>query len=489
MEGETARIYCSSCHAFPDASLLDSLTWQKNVLPVMGELIGIKYFNGKPFEDLHSQPSTNAFGITNEQSIISLEDWQKIINYYKDSAPPVLPSQGRPPLNAVTGMFYEKTLLPEKGNFPTTSFVKIDPGNKCIYAANGYDSSLTIYSSNLQKVKNFKLKGILVDMQFATSLNKAGKRNGILTNIGIMNPNDLETGSADTFDFEANGSKFFLHTILDSMPRPVQTTGVDLNKDGKEDYLICGFGNKTGALYWMKNAGDNTFQQQILRPLPGAIKTYIVDFNHDGLPDIIALMAQAQEGIYLFTNKGDGTFDTKELLTFPPVYGSSYFELDDFNKDGYPDILYTCGDNADFTFNELKSYHGLYIFLNDGKNNFTQKYFFPVHGCYKAIAKDFDLDGDLDIAAISYFPDMQHQPQESFVYLENKGDYRFSPFTIKEPGENRWLTMDTGDLDGDGDIDIVLGSFVPPIQNDKMQVQKKENIKPALMVLYNNTKN
>ena len=105
-------------------------------------------------------------------------------------------------------------------------------------------------------------------------------------------------------------------------------------------------------------------------------------------------------------------------MSFPVIYGSSSFELDDFNHDGFKDILYTCGDNGDYTGNVLKNYHGVYIYLNDGKNNFTQKYFFPIHGCYKAIARDFDKDGDLDIAAISYFPDLKNQPQESFVYLE-----------------------------------------------------------------------
>jgi hypothetical protein len=37
------------------------------------------------------------------------------------------------------------------------------------------------------------------------------------------------------------------------------------------------------------------------------------------------------------------------------------------------------------------------------------------------MAKDFDHDGGLDIAAISYFPDFKNQPQEAFIYLENKG--------------------------------------------------------------------
>ena len=40
---------------------------------------------------------------------------------------------------------------------------------------------------------------------------------------------------------------------------------------------------------------------------------------------------------------------SQELLRFQPVYGSSYFEFADFNKDGHKDILYTCGDNADFS--------------------------------------------------------------------------------------------------------------------------------------------
>src|SRR5205085_10544019 len=150
--------------------------------------------------------------------------------------------------------------------------------------------------------------------------------------------------------------------------------------------------------------------------LPGAIKAYPYDYNKDGKTDILALFAQGEEGIFLYTNKGDGNFEEKRLIRFPALYGSSYFELADFNKDGYPDILYTCGDNADYS-TIFKPYHGVYIFLNDKTNHFIQKYFFPINGCYKAIARDFDGDEDLDIATISYFPDFVHQPEDGFVYL------------------------------------------------------------------------
>jgi hypothetical protein len=239
--------------------------------------------------------------------------------------------------------------------------------------------------------------------------------------------------------------------------RPVQITPADLNKDGKTDYIVCEFGNLAGALSWLEKK-DTDYVRHVLRAAPGAIKTYVDDYNHDGLPDIWALFAQGDESIFLFTNKGNGTFDTKQVLRFLPINGSSYFELDDFNKDGFPDIVYTCGDNADYSV-VLKPYHGVYIFLNDGKNNFYQKYFYPINGCYKAIARDFDNDGDLDIATISFFADYLNEPEEGFIYLKNEGDFKFQPYSLPEAENGRWLTMDAGDFDGDGKTDLMLGNF------------------------------
>ncbi len=208
----------------------------------------------------------------------------------------------------------------------------------------------------------------------------------------------------------------------------------------------------------MENLGNNNFKKHILRDFSGAIKFYIEDYNHDGLPDIWVLFAQGEEGIFIFTNKGNGNFSQEEVLRFPPSYGSSYFELADFNKDGYPDIIYTCGDNGDNS-PVLKPYHGIYIFMNDKTNHFTQKFFFPIHGCYKAIARDYDGDGDLDIATISFFTDYIKQPEESFVYLKNTGNLEFQPYSFSGADMGRWLTMDAGDIDGDGKIDLILGNF------------------------------
>jgi hypothetical protein len=469
--------YCQSCHQFPDPSLLDANTWEHGVLPAMGPRLGIfsygfaRYPSYKTDKDLDKNfyPS---------KPVVNAVEWQNIIDYYTSLSPDTLPEQQRP--EAIKAGLRLFTVEVPKIHHPgaAISFAKIDTSgqtNSLMFFDLSAQQTL-IFNNNLQLTDSFTSNSTLVDVDFNSNAMLA-------CNIGMINPNNGRYGLGQRLFKQPNGKlQLDANAVLRNLARPVQIISGDLNSDRRLDYLVCEFGHLTGALSWMENKGNNQYVRHVVRESPGALKAYIEDYNHDGLMDIWALFSQGEEGIYLFTNKGKRQFDQKQVLRFPSVYGSTYFEFADFDKDGYQDIVYTCGDNADFSL-VLKPYHGVYIFLNDGKNNFKQKYFFPINGCYKAMARDFDRDGDIDIATIAFFADYEHQPEEGFVYLENKGDFKFEPFTIAECTTGRWLTMDAGDLDGDGREDIVLGNFSIRPSVTKPTVDWKKG--PPFLVLKN----
>ncbi len=452
--GQTLAVnYCQSCHLLPDPSLLDAHSWETGVLPAMGPRLGIFFYGYTQYPSSRFDKNVDKHYYP-DKPLLALQDWQCIIDYYTSLAPDTLAAQQRKENVLQSKDLFEARWPQNENRIPNTCFVKIDTQHTPaeLLLSDVVSKNLYWLNGQLQAVDSIKNMAAVVDAEITNQ--------EILTcNIGNINPNNAKLGSLSRLTIGINKQALADTGFnIQQLARPVQVSSADFNKDGKTDLLVCEFGNLAGELSWLENKGNNKYEKHVIRAFPGAIKAYVSDVNKDGLPDIWALFAQGEEGIFLFTNKGNGQFEAKEVLRFPPVNGSSYFELADFNKDGFPDILYTCGDNADFS-PVLKPYHGIYIFLNDGKNNFTQQYFFPMHGCFKAIARDFNGDGDLDIAAISFFSDYAKHPEESFIYLENKGLLNFQPYTVAGTQLGRWLTMDVGDLDGDGRPDIVLGNF------------------------------
>jgi hypothetical protein len=447
-----ANRYCQNCHMLPQPNLVTKKVWANMVLPAMGMYLGIHPPAGNntgPDNDLLYLP---------QKALINHADWQRLKNYYVSRAPAIMPvqQQGKPVIKLLPFFNIE---LPASGFFSTeaiASYVKIDETVKPsrIIVANGLSKNFIIMDYKMQTLHSYVLRGPVVDVCY--------QKNGyaLACTIGDeMFANNRHLGDVTAILIKADGSLKPVtgRPLFDTLARPINVNKADLNRDGRTDYLVAQYGNFTGSLSWMEGLPNGGYITHVLRNQAGALKSFVNDYNHDGLPDVWAQFAQGDESIYLYTNKGQGKFDERRILRFPPSYGSTSFQLDDMNNDGHPDIIYTCGDNADYS-QILKPYHGVYIFINDGKNNFTQKYFYPVNGCYKAIALDFDGDGDVDIATISNFP-AAITPWESFIYLENKGAYNFQPYTLP-PGTplQKGLTMDAGDINGDGKTDLLLGN-------------------------------
>lgn len=439
-EGETlAQQHCGNCHVFPDPSLLDKKTWDESVLPQMAFRLGFK--NASIYAKINPQDLPVILKTIPAGPALTDEEWQLIRRYYLENAPDRLTLHDTMPENTIRQFSIHR---PEVLQQPFITLLKFDTLTHRFYIGD-QSSWLRIFDNNLTLVDSILLDSPPSDISVSA--------NGLLISLlGILWPNDQAKGKLVHTQVEPGA----ITTVLDSLQRPVSFRQGDITNDGRDDIIVCAFGNYTGALLAFENTGSG-YVKHILSSTPGARKVEIRDFDNDGLPDIMALMTQGDERIVLYRNKGAMTFEEKVLIRLPPVYGSNYFELADFNADGHYDILFTNGDNGDFS-PVVKPYHAVRIFQNDGENNFDEVWSFPMPGASQAVAEDFDKDGDLDIAAISFFPDFERHPERGFIYFENLGKQKFQPQTNSIFSDGRWLVMEKADFDGDGNVDIILGS-------------------------------
>ncbi|MEO3404703.1 VCBS repeat-containing protein [Mucilaginibacter sp. CAU 1740] len=435
---KVAVLHCGRCHEAPDASLLDSATWNKYILPAMGRKLGLRSFMDQY--------------IAGPNAELSLADWNKIVVYYRYASPKKLII---PKPNAVidSAIFSVRrpTKVDTKNGEAMTTMVTFNPIDKHFYTGDA-GNKLYRWDSDLMPTLIKTFHSPITDASFYQTDTEPNA--AVITCIGILPPNDELKGSL----VHINLNKKDTTLLEDSLPRPVKSTAADFNKDGLMDYVTCGFGRDRGGLFLIEQQPNHNFKRKIIRGIPGPEIVYTGDYNGDGWPDIACLFAQGDEGIWLFLNDKKGGFITKNIMRFPPVYGSSSFQLVDFNHDGKLDILYTCGDNNDYS-PIFKPYHGVYIFTNQGDWKFKQTYFYHINGCSKAIATDFDKDGDLDLAVIAFFPDYKYHPTEGFTYHEQLSPGKFKVHEVPVNKLGRWISMEANDIDGDGDTDIVLGNF------------------------------
>ena len=251
-------------------------------------------------------------------------------------------------------------------------------------------------------------------------------------------------------------------TLIDQLGRPVYMNVNDLNEDGVDEIVVCNFGNKSGGLEIYQQV-DETFEKIMIHEQAGAIKSLVHDMNNDGRKDLVVMFSQGDESIYIFYQKDDLKFEMDKVLRFNPLFGSNDFVLVDYDGDGDMDIVVAQGDNADMSVIP-KPYHGIRIFINTN-NKFEEGFFYPLFGVTKVIAHDFDQDGDMDLAATAFFQEYEIAPNEGFVYLENldSKNYQFQSYSLKTSDPVKSYTLVKGDVDQDGDMDIIFGLFSWPI--------------------------
>jgi len=481
---DIAPQFCGSCHIYPPPSVYHRTVWAQDILPDMEFNIGLRERRTRAINMDEGWEEVFSSHALPDSTPISVYDWTAIQYYYLASAPEVLPPiKSREPIAPTTSRF--KATISKAPIKPSVVMVKIDPERKMFYAGDMDSRRLYRLDSNGKIVDQMDLGLSEWDAPIDVIHTPDST---LVTTVGFLMNSDRKHGSLVRLNQRAlTGAKTTL--LLENLRRPTDLAVEDLNGDGRDDLLICEHGFYLGRFCWWENTKDGYKPHELLRQA-GSLNARVADFNKDNRPDIALITSQSREGIHLFMNEGTGQFAHRRVVENHPAWGNSHLEIVDFEGDGDLDLLATNGDNGDIDPPPFKAYHGIRLYLNNGRNEFKEAFYWPQNGAFGALPEDFDGDGDMDILAISYFPNYIESREESLVYLENQGGLKFKASTFPEVNiAGRWLVMDKGDLDGDGDTDVVLGAFneFPERERPCFVREARKESKAAILILTNTT--
>ena len=285
-----------------------------------------------------------------------------------------------------------------------------------------------------------------------------GDNDLIVAVLGMLFPNNDKIGSVVVLENDGK-QNFIKHLVAEKIARVSDARIGDLDGDGDMDFAAAQFGYDDGETRWIENMGNWKFQSHSLQNISGPINVELADIDTDGDLDIISLVSQEWEEIYCFINDGKGNFQPKLLWgSNNEDFGSSGISMADLNKDGNMDILYTNGDAFDYVPPVPRPWHGVQWLENKGNITFEYHRICNFAGAFSARAADIDHDNDMDIFAVSGFNLWDKPESESLIWLENIGGMQFK----KHPAAyspTHLLTLELGDFNNDGNMDMVTGGM------------------------------
>ncbi|MBN8589510.1 MAG: T9SS type A sorting domain-containing protein [Rhodothermia bacterium] len=207
----------------------------------------------------------------------------------------------------------------------------------------------------------------------------------------------------------------------------------DLDNDGDIDLVTANAGANTVSVFL--NQGTGTFASKVdYAAANSSFSVTIADLNKDGFKDIVAVGSTGNVKVLL--NSGTATFTVGTSWTF---MGSNAAKVGDLNADGNPDLVVSTSSTVT-------------VLLGNGDGTFATGVAYATGNNPVEIAlRDFDADGDLDIAVANYV-------SGSISVLLGTGTGTFGTH-VTYTTNTQPQGLVSGDFDGDGDYDLAANNF------------------------------
>ena len=297
---------------------------------------------------------------------------------------------------------------------------------------------------------------------------------------GTSGTNDEAWSVAASFvDVDRDGwlDLFVANYLIYSAERNVSCAG----ESGQQDYCPPERYRAAPDRFY-QNQGDGTFLERtgdvgMAGAYGPGLGLSTADFNGDGWIDIF--VANDQQENQLWINRRDGTFDDLALLAGTALGASGALNADmgvdagDYDNDGDEDLFVT----------ELTG-QGSMLYVNDGSAQFEEQSAragvrlasLPYTG-FGAGWLDFDNDGWLDVFSANGFvtqnldalsADDPFPLQQQNLLLQNRGAGIFEDVSSRAGSALALSEVSRGaafgDVDNDGDIDIVVANDNGPVR-------------------------